>query len=203
MTLQIIGQYDDVTPLYCKYSGQSKPQSAYVEIDGENQKIWADYNAEIGNAIPVRVHNGINRRVDAPIYLTGESVVKYLFDVKSILEPALEGFRIEWDGNNHIGIYPNWTVKIDRTLEALYTEWATDEFSNLNVADDPGEYYYYVRNELGVTADKTDAELDEIIRIEENDALSARWVVKGLREYIYNLRETAQESAKEGEKKIE
>ena len=41
-------------PIYCQYQGQSGPQDAFIALDCRDGSAWADYNAEIGNAVPAR-----------------------------------------------------------------------------------------------------------------------------------------------------
>ncbi len=187
MKFTILGSYNEDAPLFRQYDGQTGPQDAFVEIDGEDRDAFASYNAEIGNAIPVYVWKNKSRRVPAPVYLRGKKVADYIKAVLEITEPAAEDFFIEWDGNNNVGRWPNWDEETDRALEKLYEEWANDETVNWDIAD-ADEYYCYVRGELGVTAGTSD---DEIVNLATNLREGAKgegYLVQGTLEYLYGIR---------------
>ena len=48
----------EFAPLYLRYSGQTNPQPAHIEIDPEEKTITAEANPEIGNAVPMNVWHG-------------------------------------------------------------------------------------------------------------------------------------------------
>lgn len=92
-------------PLYLKYQGQYRPQSAHLEINLED-KTWdweIDYN--IGSGIPMDVWNrrvlwlSIDPRVTQNQLDKLEENPKFQHYVQQILENS----TIEWDGRNHVG----------------------------------------------------------------------------------------------------
>lgn len=50
-------------PLYHQYPRQFRPQGAYIEIDTRDGSVMADWNPEIGNAVPSDVYNGAVVRI--------------------------------------------------------------------------------------------------------------------------------------------
>lgn len=93
-------------PLYHHYPRQMEPQPAYLEMD-EDGEISADWNGEIGNAVPASVwHNRTLRWDVAPAARDG--VVDGWLDgtdehLAALLARVHAGHTVEWDGNNHVG----------------------------------------------------------------------------------------------------
>ena len=57
---------------YAQYSGQMEPQTAYFGVDLEKKAIWATYNGDPGNAVPMYVYYGLVRRYRFPSVATNE-----------------------------------------------------------------------------------------------------------------------------------
>lgn len=93
------------TPLYRRYVGQVNPQSAFIEIDLEKETIDADWNGEIGNAIPLDVYNDIILRFSVSPYLSLEDLKKLFDEIKDLAEKLISTSEIVWDGNNCVGKY--------------------------------------------------------------------------------------------------
>ncbi len=53
-------------PLYHHYPGQATHQPAYIELNPAERSLWADYNAEVGTAIPSAVWHRLIYRLPIP-----------------------------------------------------------------------------------------------------------------------------------------
>lgn len=149
------------TALYRRYDGQSNPQPAYIEIDVREVTIGADYNSEIGNAVPFTVAHGFERRYTIPV-LTADAANTLLAELAPLAERISHGFTAEWDGNNHAAILDDDAQAAEAELsealrdrefgpDELIAEWGIEGAVNGAEAE-----------EYGITADTTDERLDEI-----------------------------------------
>jgi hypothetical protein len=93
---------DERAPLYCRYHGQTRPQGAYIELD-EDGRVDANYDAEIGGAVPMAVWHGRTRRYSVTPYLSGSALVELVDEISPLLERVHDGLSEEWDGSNHVG----------------------------------------------------------------------------------------------------
>jgi len=90
------------TPLYCRYDGLIRSQPAYVEIDVENSTIDAEYNSEIGNAVPGKVWHGICRRYGVSPYLSREQVDELIAEIVPFAAKMVADAEIVWNGNDFV-----------------------------------------------------------------------------------------------------
>ena len=114
-------------PVYRQYPRQSHPQGAFIELD-EYGVIYADYNGEISNAVPVDVWN--NRAIRWPIdcALSGDEILALVEDNLPLFERVYEGHSVEWDGSNHAGdLNDDASEAHDELLGILHGEPASVE----------------------------------------------------------------------------
>lgn len=80
---------NDEMPLYQRFEGQYHPQDAYLEVDPEAGTLLADYNSDIGNAVPCDVWE--NRVYRFPLHpeMTRGEVVE-LLDKASLFARRIE-----------------------------------------------------------------------------------------------------------------
>lgn len=113
---------DQKCPLYHQYSIQNQPQPAYIELDCRGDgELMADWNAEIGNAIPFYYYHGLAVRWGIPSETSGLSL-KNLFEDEEFLaccQTILDGFDEEWDGNNFVGRYTDETADAIEKAECI------------------------------------------------------------------------------------
>lgn len=185
MKLQHTMTYYDPAPLYCQYSGQSAAQDAYVLIDPATGEVTTDINYEVGNAVTSDIWHGLVKRVAIPNTLRADHIPAYVAEVIAIAEPACEGFETQWDGNNWVGVYPNWNEDTDAALNDIYNEWANDEQANWQVYD--------VADWLGNLSNAEIAELDA--EAVEEDAEREGVILEGdIERYIAERREEMEET---------
>lgn len=195
MQLKIVGNYNSFAPLYEQYPGQINPQDAYITVDPVDGEMLADYNPEIGNAVPMDVWNGLVKRIPIPNTLKGKYVHPYMEEVRIRIEHACTGFESTWNGSNYVGYWPNWTQDLDYELESVCQEWTQDEESNVAVWDAAD---WFSPAPPSVSADMTNTQISAIEESESEYAKGEGVLLVGLYPYLKSLRTMAQEKL-EGE----
>jgi len=168
MTIKII-EVDAPDALYCHYDGRGEPQNCYIELDLANGTLSADYDVDVGNAVPATVRNGIDRRYPIPI-LTADAANKTMRDLFPLAERVYAGASIEWNDRNNVGeLNQDATAAEAQIEEALglidrYSDpnQGFDESQLVNVWDISAATNGYEVSEYGITAETTDQRLDEI-----------------------------------------
>lgn len=125
--------------LYHVYPGQSRPQTAHVQLDGGG-RVTADWNGEIGNAVPMDVWNGRTLRWAVSPYLSGPALAEALAspEVAALLEAVAAGHDEEWNGSNHVGTLTPEAREASERLGELLDRLADD--ANLaELSDDEDE----------------------------------------------------------------
>lgn len=117
-----------IAPLHHRYPGQAGPQPAYIELT-EDGKVLADFNAELGNAMPAAVWHRRTLRWPLPPDVRGEALTAFLADpaALALLQRVHAGHSVEWDGSNHVG-------RLDEDARA-----ASDKFAELIERDLAGD----------------------------------------------------------------
>lgn len=184
---------DDTAALYCHYSGQYERQDCFIALDLETGRMWANYNLEIGDAVPVSVWHGRTRRFTIPC-MSAADANALLDEIASDAQAVLDGADIEWDGNNHVGV-----LDADATAaaERIENELDPGEYSTEFVVYDAEEYFAEAEaandvttaEEHEITGDTTDERLREIADQEISDAAGIDWVLVGAFDYLKGLRD--------------
>jgi len=117
-----------LAPLYRQYPRQTSPQPAYIELNPGDRILQAEYNPEIGNAVPSRVWLNQSYRLSIPATLRGRVVADLLADpdILRLVEAVCSGHTTEWDGRNQRGYLTEAGAVALETLERNLTE---DKFS--------------------------------------------------------------------------
>jgi len=146
----------------------------------------ADWNAEIGHAVPYDVWHGRRLRSTVPP-LTARAANALLARLLPLAERIEAGYSTDWDGNNHVGNLNTDAQaaadEVDRICEEAreYGDNA-DTMSGM----DAGEWWHGA--EPTVTAETTDEDLDEMAEDAEDAALADNLVLEGARQYLYDAR---------------
>lgn len=93
---------NDNMPLYQRFEGQYRPQDAYLEVDAEGGTMWADYNSDIGNAVPCDVYE--NRAFRFPLHpeMTRDEVVELLDEALPYARRVEDGYEgSSYDGGHY------------------------------------------------------------------------------------------------------
>lgn len=187
----------DGIALYCKYPGQGGPQDCFVELDCEKRTLSAEYNPEIGNAIPFRVYHGRTIRWTIPC-LTDDAVNDLLDELAEDAAAVCDGYTCEWDGNNHVGnLDDEAKAASERIHAATGRDWSERDTVNVWDASDWYEPVYRVTEELGITAETTDERIREIAEEEEEKASADGHTVEGIEQHLLGLRNELRDEAEE------
>lgn len=203
-TVVTIRECTDPTELYRHYQGQSEPQSAYIALDLEDGRMWADYDAEVGNGVPESVFHGRDRRYGIPL-LTAAAANDLMRELAPLAQRVVDGSDIEWDGNNRVARLNDDAqaaeAEIDARLGNGYDSGPVDAYFSpdqlIAVWDVAEALNGQEAGEYGITAGTSDERLDEI----EKDILSSLTacgeagvvVCTGLEEHLRRLRDQAAE----------
>lgn len=103
------------------YPRQQQAQDRYIEVSA-NGRLHIDWNAEIGNAVPSVVRNGIERRISGD-WNTKSEAMEFIRAYRSEFEILVAGMGEKWDGNNTVGTLTEAARTALETLEyAAYSE---------------------------------------------------------------------------------
>jgi len=177
--------------LFCHYRNQTSPQPCYIELDCEGETLTADYNGEIGNAVPFAVWHRRTLRFDIPI-LTADAANRLLDEIAPLAQRVIGGYESVWDGSNHVGTYTDDAQRaieeIENLCDDLDFDSENDTIQYWDVADwlnDPD----WIK-EFGLTAETGNARVHEIAEQIISDAKSEGVLLDGdVAEYILNIRD--------------
>lgn len=165
--------------LFCQY-GADRPQPCVLSLDLRSGVLTAQYNPAVsgGNAVPMSVFHGCTRWFPIPV-LTTAAANQLLLEVTPLAVRILAGAVVDWVGGNYIGSLHGDAVTASEEMHDrcdpdngswddadMISPWpAADWFAN------EGPDAALAR--LGIDADTTDEEIDELAAAEEQDALTA------------------------------
>lgn len=142
----------DKAALYHRYPGQSEPQVSFVEIDLDEETIRADWDGDIGGAVPFSVWHGRQRRYALPPYCLPGPVNELMEELLPFAEKMAAGYTCEWDGSNHVGRLSEDAREaegeLERELDAFAPDW------QLQVWDAAEWYGEYRREHLDLWREK-------------------------------------------------
>lgn len=183
--------------LFRHYRGQTSAQPCNVSLDCRSGKLRAEYNPEIGNAIPAEEYHGHVQTWSIPC-LRASAANALLAEIAPIAERVVAGYSREWDGSRYRAAFDEDAHSAIRDIESLCN--AADP-SDAVKAWDAGDWLTAsgntsrdaVRAEFGITADTTDEGLGAIeARVEEEAAASGEAdVLTGTTAFLRRLRDEA------------
>lgn len=176
---EVEGEFD----LYCHYRGQPEVQPCFIELDLEEGTLSADYDGEIGGAVPFNVWHRRAIRWEIPL-MTAEAVNGLMEVVLPLAQRVFDGGEIEWDGRNHVGVYDADAEEAIEEIERI----CADAESDLEVWE-ASEWLSAAEDELGVTADSTDEELVALAEGLESEALDEGVILEDTLDYLSRLRD--------------
>jgi transcriptional regulator with XRE-family HTH domain len=203
MTKVRIIECTEPTELYRHYDGELEPQPAYIELDLKAGKLYADYDSEIGNGKPATVHHGFDRRYRIPV-LTAEAANRVLHEIAPLADRILADWEEDWDGNNMIAVLGEDAQAAEEEIREHLglnlgygdLDEATQGFDRIDIVtewDINGATNGQEADEYGITADTTDARLEEIEQEILADLAACNGskvaVCHGLDDYLKQLRD--------------
>ncbi len=175
------------THLYNRYQGQTQPQRTYLELDPESRALRADWDAEIGNAVPMAVYHRLIRRYYIPCpYLTAEAIGRVMDEVAPLAARVCDGWSSGWDGHNISGGLTEAAGEAEYAIIAILDRACSDSYPQDQIhiweacdwlADTRADVIEQIRSQ-GVEAARA--------RI-ESDAQGEGIILEGLDEYLWGL----------------
>jgi hypothetical protein len=101
MIIKDTGEYPE-HPLFHQYENQLHPQEGIIGIDCRDGSLFADWDPEIGNAVPIDVWHGHIQWFEVTPYIRRDDLISLLEEVKPYAECIIAGYESQWDGNNHV-----------------------------------------------------------------------------------------------------
>lgn len=102
MPLQVIVP-EGKMPLYCHYEEQEKPQFSYVKLQPEAGILTAEYNTDIGNAVPLAASNSRIFLWAVPERISSENLRILLEEIRPLAEQLCAGYSREFNGTDFVG----------------------------------------------------------------------------------------------------
>lgn len=136
-------------PLYTRYQGQLRPQSAYIWMN-EDGEVWADYEGGI-NSMPITVWSGRTLRWQVPEDVKSSALLDFLKDEKVIelLGRIHAGHKVFWDEGDYFGSLNDDAAEASEELEKLIEENLVErEDARFSVFSDPNEWITESINEI-------------------------------------------------------
>lgn len=162
--------------LYRRYSGQNAPQDCHVSLDCRKGTLTADFNPEIGNAVPFAVHHRHVQRWSIPC-LTADAANALLAEIAPFAQRMLDGYECVWDGHNHVAEFSDDADDADDTIICLCDHATADANEQTTVQVwDASDWLGGLGNAaaqceaLKITAETTDDELRAIADAAEVEA---------------------------------
>jgi hypothetical protein len=178
----------DELELFLKYDGQINPQDTFVELDCDEKTLTAKANESTSFSVPESVFNGCVLRFPCSC-LKIDAANALLDEALSLAQKIVDGYKSVWDGSNWKGKY---TAEAQRAITELKRLcWDFGYLEDLITYEDAKDYYSDWEDELGVTANTTDEELEAIA--DELRSEAEVDILLDLDEYLRDVRNRKQE----------
>jgi hypothetical protein len=92
----------DQAALFSIYPNQDAPQACFIALNLSTGRMSAQTNPEIGNAVPLDVWHGIERRYGLPGPMLASAANALMEDIASPAQIILTHAEVAWDGSNNV-----------------------------------------------------------------------------------------------------
>lgn len=103
----------------------------------------------------------------------------------ALVARVVAGYSPEWNGNNMVARFTEDSAEAVASIGSYCENAATLEVSYCDAVD----WFYEARNEMGITAASTDAEIESLAEKLNREAESSGVIVRGTAEYLESIRE--------------
>jgi len=174
-----------------------RQEQAYLYFDPQDRSLWTTtLNTFERSGVPMEVYHGVILRWPLPNSTNGEWLTQAINDGEfdHLLDRIKAGYTCDWDGSNWVGILnqdaENAYLELESLLERFVDYdlgvWWADEW----LADTPDE-------ELGISAETTDEELEKLTEEWDDEAASYGARLRGTYEYLCERRDQLKQSGEE------
>ena len=166
------------------YPRQEAPQGCFLYLDCETGQFGADWDAQIGNAVPSDVWHGHTRWYPIPV-LQDSTVNALLAELAPLAQRVLDGYASEWNGNNLVGAFDDDAQAAEAEIGRAIEDYGDGDLHWADARD----WLYGIEDELverianGETIDSLIDELDGDGSAEDKP------VLVGLLNYVESLKE--------------
>jgi len=175
--------------LYCRYAGNYEPQPVYISLDLADGALYADYRAT--NDTPGRVWLGQVRTWEIPP-LVADAANELMQDIAPLAQRILDGSDIEVNPRtgDRVGVLNDDAMAAEWEIYEIIENWREDPTVSVVEEISVGDWYSGGDDpcdELGLTAETTDDELEQLAAKIEEDiraAAGAVVVVTGAEEWV-------------------
>jgi len=173
-------------PLYHVYPGQTAPQGAYVELDCEAACLSADWDPQIGGAVPFDVWHGHQRRFPVSADLAAGEINRLMDAITPRAARVVAGYESVWDGSNHVARYAEDAAEADDAIAETCRE---AEAASGGVWDAANWLGSCSADEYGIAASTTAERLVEIAAAIDAAAVAEGPTVPGTLDQLQSWRE--------------
>lgn len=171
--------------LFRHYEGQTEQQPCHLALGLGEGVLWCDYNPNVGPpyGMPESEWLGQVRTVQIPC-LTADMGNMLMAEVAPLAQKVLEGASIEWSGRQggRVGLLDEAASDAWGQLCDLVAAFCQDPGARTVEGVDAGAWYSQCdpTEELGITADTTDEELERLVAQVEEEIREQAESVGGL-----------------------
>ena len=174
--------------LYHKYPMQATPQPCYIELC-EDGTVLAEYDGEIGGAVPASVWHERDIRISLPGALKADRADALIAELRPLLARVHAGHAVEWDGRNNVGRLTDDAADARFEIEPKIWGWVDDD-DFIRVWDAGDWLQLSSAADLGSTAATTDDQLDAMARrLTDEAAHEGVDELEGLDKHLEDLRQ--------------
>lgn len=192
-----IVEVQDRLALYERYANQRGPQGVYIEVDYTSDPLTmrtvVDGEVGSGNCVPEDVYHGRTHRYGiGPLYAA--SANRLMREIAPRINAIAAEFSLREHHGNYIGVLSDRGVELRWELEEHIEQWI-DHDQDCIKSWDAGDWLQNETPEtLGITANTTDEELEQIAQtIRDNAPIGECDVIEGLEEYLEHVRDNIDE----------
>lgn len=196
---------ESFTPIYLRYDGATRPQSAHLDIDLERKRADWEANPEVGNAVPSGVWQRVVVRVGCSPLLSRSRLEGLSADLSPLVDRVCGGGTVEWDGSNRVGVLDDdateAVAEIERVLESEdgdIDEWEAGEWLAVRTDSDGVTTIAYTDDApLRITSETTDDEIWAMVQRIDATSAGDGMILYGVEEHLLGLRRDARDAAAE------
>ena len=178
--------------LYHKYPTQLQPQPTYIELDPEAETLRADWDSEIGNAVPVAVWHGRICRYTLPsAYLRAEAIAWFMDEIAPYAQRVCDGYSGRWDGSNYVGELDDDAREAEEVIYRILDDQMDDEGDCIQVWEAAD---WYQHEHAAWVARLAEGMTDEELRSALKEGAGEIDVLEEVDRFVKHLREEYEDS---------